>query len=69
MAISTYLSIITFNVKRLFQSKDIGWLIGLKNKTLQYAAYKGISSGQIHTEQKRGDGKRYFMKSLMTRKW
>ena len=35
----------------MFLSKDIEWLIGLKNKTHLYATYKRLTSElKIHTE-------------------
>ena len=60
---NTYLSIITLNVNGLNAPiKDTEWQMGFKNKSLQYAAYKRLTSGQrTHINRKRGDGKRYFM--------
>ena len=42
----------------MLQSKDTEWKTGLKNKSLQYAAYKRLTLGQrTHIDRKWGGGK------------
>ena len=52
MAIGTYISIITLNVKSLnAPTKDTDWLNGYKNKTYIYAVYKKPTSDlRTHTD-------------------
>ena len=56
MAIGTYISIITLNVKRLnVPQKDTDWLNGYKNKTHIYSVYrKPTSDVKAHKLKVRG---------------
>ena len=63
MSINTYLSIITLNVKGLNapikRHRVPEWI---KNKILQFAVCKRLTLGpSTHINQKREDGKSYFM--------
>ena len=58
--------IYTIRCKTLKKIKE--WQTGLKNKSLQYSAYKRSTLGQrTHTDWKWGHGRRYLMQK--SRKW
>ena len=44
----------------MLPSKDTEWQTGLKNKSLQYAAYKRPLGQRMNTDWKWGDGKKIF---------